>query len=74
MEDLFHDIDDDPLKYINIFFEYELKDLLNEAVKSTKTLELDSLCKCIIERTITISLKIDSSESISRNMMLNVLI
>jgi hypothetical protein len=63
MEDLFHDIDDDPLKYINIFFEYELKDLLNEAVKSTKTLELDSLCKCIIERTITISLKIDSSES-----------
>lgn len=61
IEDLINDIECYQEKYINLFFEKVLSELIKEAVKETRTLEIDSVCKYILEKTFTVELKNDDA-------------
>lgn len=61
IEDLINDIDYDQEKYINLFFEEVLSELIKEAVKETGTLEIDTVCEYILEKTNTVELKNDDA-------------
>lgn len=61
IEDIINDIEYDQEKYINLFFEEVLSGLIKEAVKETGTLEIDTVCKYILEKTITVELKNDDT-------------
>lgn len=68
INDLASSIHDKKQKYINIFYKYILQSLLCEASKEENTLELDSLCKNILEKTKTITLTIDGKSIPIKNI------
>lgn len=61
IDDLIDDIECDQEKYINLFFEKVLSELIKEAVKETGTLEIDTVCEYILDKTITVELKNDDA-------------
>ena len=65
IESLIEDINRNHNKYINIFFEKALIKLIKEVVEKTYALEIDTVCKYILEREMIVELKNDDGTSCS---------